>query len=181
MVNKAHSLQNLSEWLYRSRRRAGLNQAELAQKSGLSKSYISILERGGEHPLTGKSVRPSEDVMERLAKALGVPADEARLVAGYAPENVAAAMPQEEAGLGMTKLSTDEAIIVSAYRLVGDEEKEIIREQIANVLGSLSEAQRRRIAAEAAKREQREIEKSLESEAAGMLARAERETGKRVG
>lgn len=51
------------------RRRAGLSVRELARSSGLSRGYIGDL-------LTGhRGHTPSDDVVERLARAVGVPSD----------------------------------------------------------------------------------------------------------
>jgi transcriptional regulator with XRE-family HTH domain len=51
------------------RERAGLTQVELAERSGIHQSHISRIE-------TGFVVRPSFDVVSKLAAALGVPTDD---------------------------------------------------------------------------------------------------------
>jgi|SRR5690606_4835298 len=73
------------DWLRLHRKRKYLTIEDLAKKVGRSKQYISVLEREEPHALTGKPVKPSEDVVEALAAALGTDLDEARLAAGYAP------------------------------------------------------------------------------------------------
>lgn len=57
---------------------------ELAGKVGMSKQYISVLERGAPHALTGKAVTPSVEKIEAIAKALGADLDEGLAAAGYA-------------------------------------------------------------------------------------------------
>ncbi|MBV6717223.1 helix-turn-helix transcriptional regulator [Paenibacillus chitinolyticus] len=52
------------ECLKESRKKTGMKQSELAEKVGVSFTYISKLERGKEDP-------PSEEICIRLAKALG--------------------------------------------------------------------------------------------------------------
>ncbi len=47
----------------------GLNQVELAKKAKVTTAYISLLE-------AGKKKNPSLAVLQRLAKALGVPVTE---------------------------------------------------------------------------------------------------------
>lgn len=47
----------------------GLNQVELAAKAKVTTAYVSLLE-------AGKKKNPSLDVLQRLAKALGVPVAE---------------------------------------------------------------------------------------------------------
>lgn len=48
---------------------AGISQAELAQRAGLSKSYVAMLE-------TGRRPNPSRTTVEALADALGVRLDQ---------------------------------------------------------------------------------------------------------
>ncbi len=54
---------NASSVIRKTRQRAGLTQAELAERAGTTQSAISRLERG--------HVRPSLDTLDRLAKACG--------------------------------------------------------------------------------------------------------------
>lgn len=71
-------------WLKTARKKAGYTQQGLADASGLSKSYISQLEGGKDHPLTGKPVEPSREVVEKIADGLNCDIDEALGAAGYA-------------------------------------------------------------------------------------------------
>ncbi|TCO34090.1 tetratricopeptide repeat protein [Kribbella steppae] len=61
--------ESLSELLRRYRTRAGLTQASLADKAGLSEQAISVLERGTRS-------RPRVDTVRALTAALGLTADE---------------------------------------------------------------------------------------------------------
>ena len=54
---------NVSSVIQKTRQRAGLTQADLAQRVGTTQSAISRLENG--------HVRPSIETIERLAKACG--------------------------------------------------------------------------------------------------------------
>ncbi len=54
---------NVASVIQKTRQRAGLTQADLAQRVGTTQSAISRLESGG--------VRPSLDTLEHLAKACG--------------------------------------------------------------------------------------------------------------
>lgn len=51
-----------------------LTMQELADKSGLSKGYISMLEKG-VHPQNGKAIVPSIETVQKLAKAMGTTVD----------------------------------------------------------------------------------------------------------
>ena len=75
--------QRFSKWLVEARQASGFTQPELAKLAKTSKQYISTFERALE---TGAAVpRPSEALVDRLARALNRPIAEARLAAGYAP------------------------------------------------------------------------------------------------
>ncbi len=71
--------------IYENRKLKDMTQEALAQKAGCSKNYISMLERAAPHSQGGGAVQPSEELVDSLAITLGIPLDEARLLAGYAP------------------------------------------------------------------------------------------------
>jgi len=77
-----------SEWLAEQMKRQGYNQTSLAARAGVSPQYIGSLVRNDPHSITGKPIVPTVEVVDKIAKALGVPPTEARLVAGYAPAKV---------------------------------------------------------------------------------------------
>jgi transcriptional regulator with XRE-family HTH domain len=72
--NRSVLLDRASANLVAARRKAGLTQEELADRCGLHRTEISLLERGGREPRLGTLVK--------LAEALGVPPE--RLCAGIA-------------------------------------------------------------------------------------------------
>lgn len=72
------------KWLSARREAAHLTQQQLAERCGISAVYVSALERDEPNARDGSPRRPRPDKVERLAKALGVSVDEARLAAGYA-------------------------------------------------------------------------------------------------
>jgi len=61
-----------------------LTVEEAAKRIGISKQYLSVLERGVPSPLTGKATRPKVELVDKIADVLEIPPDEARQVAGYA-------------------------------------------------------------------------------------------------
>ena len=63
------SPKRLSHVLKKLRNARGLTQEQVAEKAGLSKNFIRMLE-------TGTRTSPSLPVLKRLAKALGVPVTE---------------------------------------------------------------------------------------------------------
>lgn len=71
------------EWLIDIRKKAGLTQEQLAERAQISPSYVSALEREEPNTRTGEPRMPRPDVVDRIARALGIPAGEARSAAGY--------------------------------------------------------------------------------------------------
>lgn len=72
------------EWLRERLNGRGMNNADLARLTELSPTYIGHLVRDFSPNTKSGRVRPSEETVDSIAKALGVPVDEARLAAGYA-------------------------------------------------------------------------------------------------
>lgn len=87
-INRYTFCMTFGKWLITARHTAGLKQPELAKRAGVSVSYISALER---EELTGKFDRPRKPTAEKvtkIAKALGVPVDEALVMAGFVPASM---------------------------------------------------------------------------------------------
>lgn len=85
MAKKRKEHETFGDWLRARRTELGLSQTELERRAKVSKQYISNLERNVRQPISGELIKPSVEVVDRLARALGVPIAEARLKAGYAP------------------------------------------------------------------------------------------------
>ena len=52
-----------------------LSMADFAEKSGLSKAYVSLLEKN-KNPKTGKEITPSVDIIKKVADAIGMDFDD---------------------------------------------------------------------------------------------------------
>lgn len=65
------------------RKDLGYSQEELGKLAGVSKQYISNIERAEPSSYTGEPTQPSVDVVDNLAKALKRPIQEMRDLAGY--------------------------------------------------------------------------------------------------
>lgn len=77
--------ETFGDWLRRKRAEARLSGPDLALRSGVSKQYISNLEKNMRQPISNELVQPSREKVDALARGLGVSVAEARLAAGYAP------------------------------------------------------------------------------------------------
>lgn len=76
-----YSLTVFGDWLREQRKRAGMSQDDLAGAADISKSYISTLERGKHHTVTGAPPQPTMGTVTQLATALGISVEEAVSVA----------------------------------------------------------------------------------------------------
>lgn len=76
------------EWLKNARKKAYLSQESLGKKVGVSKQYISVLEKGEPHPLTNKPVTPKREIVEALARITGADLNQGLKLAGYASDIV---------------------------------------------------------------------------------------------
>lgn len=78
----SQGIKSFGQWLIEQLDRTGLNQSELADRARVSKNYISTLVN--DRPNTrGELTQPRLDKVERIARALGVPLNEAKIAAGY--------------------------------------------------------------------------------------------------
>lgn len=66
----------LGAWIRSNRVTQGINQRELADRAGLSRSYVSDIE-------IGRGVRPSLDTLDKLASGLGAARTDVLRAAGY--------------------------------------------------------------------------------------------------
>lgn len=109
------------EWLRDNLNNLGISNAELARRVEVSPTYIGNLVRDYSPNMTSKRLpRPSEEVVEKIAKACKVPVNEARLAAGYAPIG-------EETELGL----------FSGLEKLTPERQKIAKKQIRAIIDSL--------------------------------------------
>lgn len=94
-TRKVYDGKIFGDWLKASRHLNGMTQQELADAVNrlgrdedihIGKQYISQLERNMPHWKTGRSVRPSEALVDTLALAMNSDRREARKAAGYDPD-----------------------------------------------------------------------------------------------
>lgn len=65
----------LGDLIKKYRKDNDLSMADFAEKSGLSKAYVSLLEKN-KNPKTGKEITPSVDIIKKVADAIGMDFDE---------------------------------------------------------------------------------------------------------
>ena len=75
------------DWLRLQITEKNLSNAEVARRAKVSPTYIGNLVRDFSPNTKDGKGRPSEDVVAAIVKAVSGDLDEARLAAGYAPEN----------------------------------------------------------------------------------------------
>lgn len=65
---------NIKDYVYNYRKEHGLSMEAFGKKCGLSRAYISILEKG-INPTTGKTFVPTIDTLKRIADSTGADLD----------------------------------------------------------------------------------------------------------
>jgi transcriptional regulator with XRE-family HTH domain len=83
-VDTTHQM-TFGQWLKTKRAELRISGGDLETRSGVSRQYISNLERELKQEKSGKPVQPSIEIVDKIAKALNSDIDEARIAAGYAP------------------------------------------------------------------------------------------------
>lgn len=83
-MNESQKLK-FSQWLSNALNQSGLNQSALARTAKVSKQHINGFLALAEGRQIQRYSHPSVEVVDRIARALGVPVNEARDMAGYAP------------------------------------------------------------------------------------------------
>lgn len=73
-------------WVRDKRKELRLTVEAAAKQIGISKQYLSVIERAAPSPYTGKPITPKIETIDAIAAALELDRDEARLAAGYAPQ-----------------------------------------------------------------------------------------------
>lgn len=103
-------VETYGQWLKETRLRRGLKQEEVAKLAGVSKQYISTLEREAPHGTTGAPPKPKLETVKALATALKVPESESLRRAGYYPPEV--------------EIDPRQAQLLSYFRELSDNEKD---------------------------------------------------------
>jgi transcriptional regulator with XRE-family HTH domain len=116
------------QWLRAHRTNKRMTVESLARKAGISKQYLSVLERAPKHPLTGKAVQPKVEIVDRIAKALGVSVDEARIAAGYAPQLLRPVSAKEAIELIRRMIPGFEGLLLSSGELTDERAEEILED-----------------------------------------------------
>ncbi len=83
--------ETFGHYMKRRREAAGLTQAELAGRVGVTATYIASLERASDAAGIGQEMRPMIEVVDAIACALDAPVAEVRRAAGYEPPEDSAA------------------------------------------------------------------------------------------
>lgn len=103
------NMDKFEEWLSKAMKRRGLHsQAELARLSGVSRQTISYW-------FSGKSKQPDEFSLQKIAKALGVPVEQAYRAAGILPPDSKVNEDIEEINELAKSLSKDDLNVVKEF------------------------------------------------------------------
>jgi transcriptional regulator with XRE-family HTH domain len=86
MDNLVANTVELGKWIKDNRKAKGLTLEELASQAGMSKQYLSMIERAVGQPGSGNPVVPSRDIIRNICRILHVSPAEPFRLAGYATE-----------------------------------------------------------------------------------------------
>jgi transcriptional regulator with XRE-family HTH domain len=114
--------ENLSALVQRRLKELKISKAELARKTGLSRTYITDIANATGNTQSGQ-YRPSPETLEKLAKHLEVSSEEILNSIGY-------------------ETSDDELVadgLFSGYYDLSDERRELARKQIAAIISTLKD------------------------------------------
>lgn len=105
------------------RKQNNLTMQEFADRCGLSKAYISMLEKG-KHPQNATNLRPNIETLDKLAKGMGMSFDDfAMVLKGETVVTVNDDVPEQ-----FKKYMSDDLItIVNAWEKLSDADKQIIK------------------------------------------------------
>lgn len=115
----------LGDFILSWRTENSMSQATFAKRASLSKGYISMLENN-LNPTTGKSIAPTIDVFEKVAKAVGVSLAEL-MEQMDASQKISMEHSLNRVSAGNTKLSEADYSFIELYHRASDEDKEVIR------------------------------------------------------
>ncbi len=79
-------MSNLSELLKSKRQEKKMGLRDFAAFLGISHAYLDKLEKGVD-PRTGKEIKPSVEVFNKIASALNIPKSEFSVLCGYVQSN----------------------------------------------------------------------------------------------
>ena len=131
------NMMKLSEIIKNYRKEYNIPLDMLAEESGLSKGYLSMLEND-RNPRTDKPITPSLDALRKLAKGMRMDLDS--LIAVMDDENVNIGMPRKKSDSemkisdDMMPLSKEESMIVYGFRKLNDDGKKKIYDYLADIL-----------------------------------------------
>ena len=69
------------------REELGITLDVLEERTKIKKQHLSVLERAAPHSLTGKAVTPKRPTVEKIARGLESPIEDALEAAGYVSQN----------------------------------------------------------------------------------------------
>lgn len=124
----------LGDWLRQHRKNKGLTQKQVADRAGVSFSYVSTLERQQAHSITAKAVQPRRDSVEALAKAVGGDVDVALKLAGFASKSAG----EKESAEFLFKFGAG----LIGYDELTDLQKELVKETAQHLINTLRRAEK---------------------------------------
>lgn len=116
MTNK--KLQTFGELMREYLKNSSWTGAEVARRTGFSKTYIgNLLQDRAPSTKSGKPKRLPAETVDKIARALKIPLNDARLAAGLAPIEEKASPETREKSSSSTPMTTDELVLLYFHGL----------------------------------------------------------------
>lgn len=117
-----------------------LSMEEFAKKANISKAYVGLLEKG-IHPKTGNAIKPSIDIITKVANGMGTDFD---TLFRQLDEDVSV-NNMDNTNLPTASLSDEQLELVTKFESLSSEHQKMILENIASLeaLESLSDDQKK--------------------------------------
>lgn len=126
---------NIKEYVYNYRKQHGLSMQAFGQMCGLSRAYISILEKG-INPTTGKSFVPTLDTLKKIAEATSSDLDTLLAMLDDSQSVIVNSVTPAPA----LSLTQQEETLIKNYRQLDADGKDRIDRQIAFELFQLEQS-----------------------------------------
>ena len=123
----------LGEFIKEYRTTHDLSQRDFADLSGISRGYISMLERN-ENPSTGQPITPTYTIFQKVASCIGISVND--LISSLDEDQLINIAPEEETTPGEQALTEGEKTLLDLFRKVPADQQAMVLQMIRVALNA---------------------------------------------
>lgn len=123
----------LGEFIKEYRTTHDLSQRDFADVSGISRGYISMLERN-ENPSTGQPITPTYTIFQKVASCMGISVND--LISTLDEDQLINIAPEEETTPGEQTLTEGEKTLLDLFRKVPADQQAMVLQMIRVALNA---------------------------------------------